>query len=226
MLVVGDLLSASGIVVAVVRLDERVIRQGSLIAVFLKLVECAEQLRLVLQQVRDLHGRTGRVVVVDLGCALRRRANQPAVNAFERFIHIKRIQIHPPERCPIMRKRSIADRRPWNRSKPPVEHSKFQRQAGQDRQLLLREVIHDLRRMLDVHLLIEVTLHEALHVWCPACAIVPAKNLQVHGRKVVIGIRIKLTLKFRQRLRFDQRASRIRVTELVGNAINRGIIRL
>src|SRR6266536_4129212 len=121
---------------------------------------------------------------------------------------------------------TVADSRPRNRREPAIEYREFQRKCSQDRQLFLWEVVHDLLRMLHVHLLIEIALYEALHVGRPAGIRVPSKNLQVHGRKVVIGIRIKLTLKLRQRLRLDQRASGIRITELVSDAINRRIVRL
>ena len=70
MLIVRGFLTAIGFVIAVVRLDERIIGQVPLGAVIQKLRIGAKQFRLMLQQVGDLHGRTCSVVVVQLGGVL------------------------------------------------------------------------------------------------------------------------------------------------------------
>src|SRR5581483_6595609 len=113
-----------------------------------------------------------------------------------------------------MRESPVANRRPGNRRKPPIEDRELERQCRKDRQLFLREVIHDLLRVLYVPLLIEIALNEALHVGGSIRARVAAENLQVHGGKMVIGIGIELALKISEWLGLDLRAGRIRITQL------------
>jgi hypothetical protein len=56
----------------------------------------------------------------------------------------------------------------------------------------------------DIALLMEVAFYEALHVGLAVGAGVSAKNLEVDGGKVMIGIGLQLRLKLSQRLRFDR----------------------
>jgi len=67
------------------------------------------------------------------------------------------------ERGAVVGEGSIAERRPRDRREPPVEHRVLARQRRQHRQLLGREVIHHIARVLDVPLLVEVAGDEALH---------------------------------------------------------------
>src|SRR5438034_912996 len=61
--------------------------------------------------------------------------------------------------------------------------------------------------MLHILLLAEVALHKARHIGNAPRARVPAKNLQVHARKMVVRVRVELRLKLRQRLHLDLRRS-------------------
>src|SRR5438128_12691981 len=122
MLIVGHFFAAITGVVVIVRLDKRIFRQYSLVAVFLEVIVCAEEFRLVLKQIHDLHRRTGRVVVIDLGRVLGSSFNEPRVYALERLDNVERVHIPSSERRAIMSKRAVAARRTRNRSKPPVEH--------------------------------------------------------------------------------------------------------
>ena len=97
------------------------------------------------------------------------------------------------------------------------------RQLGQYRQFRLREVVHDFLRMPNVAPLIEITSYESLHVRGASGARVSAKNLQVHRRKVMVRIWIKLALEVGKRLGLDLSSSRVRIAELIADAIDPGV---
>ena len=103
------------IVIVVVRFNEAVLRKLPLLAVIQELLVRPEKFRLMLQQIHNLHGRTGLIEVIQLRRVLRSRPDQPVVNTQVRLIDVK--QIHPDlaKRSSIVRKRSIANRRPRNR---------------------------------------------------------------------------------------------------------------
>ena len=124
-----------------------------------------------------------------------RGAHQSVINALERLIDIQQIHVDPPKRRPIVRERPIADRRPGNRRKPAIEHGKLRRQRGQHRQVALLEVIQNLVGMRDVLLLVVITLHKPLHIRHAIRARIATKDLQIDGRKMMVGIGIKLPLK-------------------------------
>ena len=125
------------------------------------------------------------------------RVDQAIVDTLEGLIHIQQIHVDPAKRRAIVRERPIADRGPGNRRKPPVKDRKLQGQCGQHGQLILGKVIHDLLRMPDVFLLIEVALHEPLHIRHAIRARIAAEDLQIDGWKMMVGIGIKLPLKLR-----------------------------
>jgi len=74
--------------------------------------------------------------------------------------------------------------------------------------------------VLHVSLLIEITLHEALHVGYTTGAGISAEDLQIDRGKVMVGIRIELALEIRQRLWLDRCPSRVRVAERAGDAVD------
>ena len=74
--------------------------------------------------------------------------------------------------------------------------------------------------MLHVPLLVEIALHKSLHVSDASRAGVPAKDLQIHSGKMMVGIGIKLPLKFCQRLHLNGGAGRIGITLSPGQSIN------
>ena len=103
------------IVIVVVRFNEAVLWKLPLLAVIQELLVRPEKFRLMLQQIHNLHGRTGLIEVIQLRRVLRSRPDQPVVNTQVRLIDVE--QIHPDlaKRSSIVRKRSIANRRPRNR---------------------------------------------------------------------------------------------------------------
>ncbi len=139
------------------------------------------------------------------------RGHEARVNALDRLDYVKRIHIHAPERRSVMRERAVANGRARDRGEPAIEYRELQSEGGQYRQISLFEVIHDLLRLRDVLLLMEVTSDESLHVRDPTSAGRAAVDLHIHGGKVVVGIRIKLSLKLGQRLRVDRIVLCIRV---------------
>src|SRR5207249_11624579 len=100
MLIVGHFFAAITGVVVIVRLDKRIFCQYSLVAVFLELIVCAEQSRLVVEQIHDLHRRTGRVVVVDIGRVLGSRPSKPRVYALDGLNNDERVPFYSSERRP------------------------------------------------------------------------------------------------------------------------------
>src|SRR6185312_17569078 len=115
---------------------------------------------------------------------------------------------------------TVADCRSGDRREPAVKYREFQGEGRQDRQICLFEVVHDLLRVLHVAALIEVALYEALHVGLTVGRRIATKYLEIHCREMMVRIWIELALKFRQCLWFDARPGRVRIAELVCNAID------
>ena len=74
--------------------------------------------------------------------------------------------------------------------------------------------------MRHISALAEVALHKALHVRCSTRAGVAAKDLQIDGREVVVGVGVKLSLEVRQRLRLDHGARGVRIAKPGGDAVD------
>ena len=125
-----------------------------------------------------------------------------------------------------MREGAIADRGARDRREPAVEHRELQRERRQHWQLILREVIHDLLRVRDILLLVEIALHEALHVGDAVRIGASAEDLQVDGRKVMIGIGLQLGLKLRERLRLYRISIRIWIAQVRRDSVDLRIHRL
>src|SRR3954465_78208 len=129
-LVVGDLFPAIALMVAVIRLDERIVRQIAFLAVGKKLAVSSEKLRLILQQVGHLHGGAGRVVVIHFGGSFGIGVDQSRVDALDRFRGINRIEINASERSSVVGEGTIANRGPRNGSEPAVEYCELKREGG------------------------------------------------------------------------------------------------
>src|ERR1051326_1702758 len=132
--------------------------------------------------------------------------DQTGVNAFDRLDDVEGVHIDAAERGAIVRKSTIADSRPGNRSKPSVEDGKFEGQGRQHRQIVLLEVVHDLLRMGDIAPLIEIAFHEPLHIRGSSWALASAEDLQIHRGQTGVRVGVELSLKVRKRLRFNRRA--------------------
>src|SRR6202035_6064541 len=159
---------------------------------------------------------------------LRSRVDEAAVDALKWLVDVEQTHVDPAERSSVMRERAVADGWTRNRSEPAVEYRKLQCQRGQHGQIFLREVIHDLLGVSDVLLLMEVALHESLHVGRATGRWVAAKDLQIDRRKMMVRIRLQLCLKLGERLRPDRIARRIRIAVgiLRGDPVDLGIDRL
>src|SRR5713226_9766949 len=117
------------IVVVIVRLNEAVLRQVPGLAILQKLVEGSEDLGLILQQIDDLHGRAGPIVVVDLGPALGKQ--HALVDAEIWTFPIKDIHPDLAERRSIVSEGAITDGRPGDGGKPSIENHELRGQAGE-----------------------------------------------------------------------------------------------
>ena len=92
---------------------------------------------------------------------------------------------------------AIADRRARNRREPSVEYGELRGERRQYRQLVRREIRHDVVGFVYIVGLREVVLHESLHVaLSPRSLWGTVKNLHVHAREMVIWVRVQLALEF------------------------------
>ena len=212
--------AAVAVVIAEVGLDERVLRQRATPAVVEELIVGPEELRLVLQQVHDLHGRTLLVVVVNLRGVP--GVLEPLIDALELLVGVEELHPDVPEGRPVMRERAVAQRRAGDRREPSVEDRVLERERGDDRQLLALEVIHDLPRVLHVPALLEVAADEPLHGGGgPA-----VEDLPVDRCEIVVWIRIELALVLRQRGHGRHAARGVRVALRAGQAVDPRVDRL
>ena len=74
--------------------------------------------------------------------------------------------------------------------------------------------------MLYIPALIEVALHEPLHIRDACGARLSAEDLQINRRKMMVGIGIELSLKLRQRLWLDLSTRRVRIAQLIGDPVD------
>ena len=147
---------------------------------------------------------------------------EPRVDALERLDDVEWIHIHSAERRSIVRKRAIADCGPGIDANHRLNTANSNASVVSTGKSSCLEVVHDLLRMVHVASLIEIALHEPLHIRDTGRARVPAKDLQIDCRKMVVRIGIELSLKFRLRLRLDGRACRIRIAHLIGDPVDSG----
>src|SRR6185436_9214928 len=120
MLIRSEQLAAAVIlVIAIVRLDETVIRQPVLLTIGEKVFVKPKQSRLILEKVYHFERRALLIEVIQLrGPA---SLNHPFVDAQERHIQIKQVHPNLPERGPVVSKRAVAQGRSGNRGEPAVE---------------------------------------------------------------------------------------------------------
>src|SRR5262249_40492255 len=95
--------------IGIIRLDKRVLRQPPCVTVGYELVESAEDLSLLLEEVDQLQRPARHVEVIEL-CGVP-RVHEPFVDALVFLIRIS--QLHPDmsERRAVMRERPVAKRR-------------------------------------------------------------------------------------------------------------------
>ena len=122
-----------------------------------------------------------------------------------------------------MREGTIADGGTGDRREPAIEEGVVQRQRSEHRQLVLREVIHDLVRVVHILLLLEIALDETLHAGDVVTVLVTVKQLQIDRREVMIGVGIELALVFRERLDKDLIALRVRIALGAVEAVDLGV---
>ena len=147
--------------IVVARFDKAVFGKSVAVAIADELAVATENLRLVLQEIHNLHRRTLLVVVVNLGGVT--RLQHALVNAENRILNVEEIHIDLTERCAVVSERPIADRRPGNRRKPSIENGILGGEPGEHGQLLRRKVRHDGAGSVDVCAPRSVALDEAPH---------------------------------------------------------------
>lgn len=141
MLVGSDFSSSISLVVVVVRLDEAVVRKIAGLAILEELIECCENLGLILQQVDDFHGRTWPIVVVNLGRTIGQQ--HALIDAQIRSLPLEDVHADLAERSAVVCECPIADSGAWYRGKPTVEDGELLGQSRKNRKFFRRKVIHD-----------------------------------------------------------------------------------
>src|SRR5260370_4771958 len=106
--------------IVVAGLDKAVFGKSVAIAIADELAVAAENLRLVLQEIHNLHRRALLIVVINL-CRMA-APNHAFVHAQDGILNVKEAHIHVAEGSSVLRERAITTRRPRNRGKPPVEN--------------------------------------------------------------------------------------------------------
>ena len=212
------------LVVAVIRLDERIVRQLAIAAVVEELLEGAEELRLMLEQVDHLQRRALGVEVVNLRALT--GIVQPLVHALELGVRVEHFHPDVAERGAVVGEGAVAERRAGDRREPAVEDRELGRQRGQHRQLVGGEVVHDLARVLHVPALREVAVHEPLHRRDPIGRRVAVEDLEINSRKMMVGIGIELPLILGKRLRRRNGAGAVRIELRPVDAVDPGVGRL
>jgi len=120
-------------------------------------------------------------------------------------------------------KRTIAERRTWNRCEPGIENCKLLRQCRDDWQVVGIEVVHDSPRHFHILSLAVIALDEPVHRWNTSWRRIEIKNLMIDVRKVVLRIGIELSLI--QRLRLDQHliAVGVQIRFVAGQPLDRRV---
>ena len=145
---------------------------------------------LVLEQVDDLHRGTGLVVVVEACGDGGVRGEQALVDALVLLVPVEDVHADLAEGCAVVGEGAVADRRAGDGREPAIEDGVLGGERGEDGQLVRREVVEDVVRVLDVVLLIEVARDEALHVGLAVgilCSGDSAEDLQIDGGEVMVG---------------------------------------
>ena len=126
-----------------------------------------------------------------------------------------------------MREGAVADGGAGDGGEPAVEDGVLRSEGGEDGELVRREVVQDVVRVLGVLLLIEVALDEALHGGgqrCPVLGVV--EYLQVDGGEMMVRIGVELALVLGQGLDLDQGTGGVRVGLGAGEAVDVGVVAL
>ena len=117
------------VVVGVVGLDEAVLGKLIVLAGVEEVLECAEERGLVLQQVHNLKRGTGFVVVIEARGVP--GGDQALVDAEVLLVPVEDVHANLAERRAPMREGAVAERRPWDRREPSVEHGELGGQPGE-----------------------------------------------------------------------------------------------
>src|ERR1700686_3224602 len=105
--------------IVVARLDKAVIGQSIAFAIGHELTVAAKYLRLVLQEIHNLHRGALLVVIINLGGVP--RLHHALINALDRVLNVKESHVHVAEGSSVVRERSVANGRSGNRGKPSVK---------------------------------------------------------------------------------------------------------
>src|SRR5712691_9604814 len=127
--------------IVVAGFDEAVFGKSIAIAIADELAVAAENLRLVLQEIHNLHRGALLVVVINL-CRVA-APNHAFVNAQDGILNVKKVHIHVAEGSSVVRERAITSGRPGNRGEPAVENGVLRCELSEHGQLTGRKVRHD-----------------------------------------------------------------------------------
>src|SRR5260370_37477456 len=189
------------------------------IAIADELALAAENLRVVLKEIHNLHRRDLLIVVINL-CRMA-APNHAFVNAQDGILNVKEVHIHVAEGSSVVRERAITNGRPGNRGKPAVENGVLRCELSEHGQLSRRKVRHEGVGSVSVSALRGVTLDEALHVGgAAASSRRAAEDLEVAAGEVMSGVIIQLDLEFRVRLHWNHRAVRVGLGFVSGQAVD------
>jgi len=208
--------------VSIVGFDEAVVGQSVLLAGVEKIRESCEEVGLILQQVDDLHGGAGLVVVKELAGVA--GAKQASVDGLEGLALVEEVHAHLAEGRTVVGEGTVAYRGTRDGGEPAIENGILRGERAEDGQFVRREVVENLLRVGHVLLLIEVAGDEALHGGSQRRPVLGAvEDLQVDGGKMMVGIGVKLALVRGKWLDRDVCAGRVGIGLRAGKAVDVGI---
>ncbi len=106
-----------------------------------ELAVAAKNLRLVLQEIHNLHRRTLLVVVINLGGAT--RLHHALVNTLNGVLNVEEVHVHVAEGRSVVGERAVANGRSGNGGKPAVKDGILRCELGEHGQARRRKVRHD-----------------------------------------------------------------------------------
>src|SRR5882724_3460114 len=84
------------------------------------------------------------------------------------LVPVEDIHTHLAEGGAVVCKGTVTERWAWYGGEPAVEDGELRCKGSKDGQFVRREVVENQMGVVEVMLLVEVTLDEALHVWFSA----------------------------------------------------------
>jgi len=216
--------AAFALMVLIVRLDETVVGKFVPFAICQKLFVGAKNMRLVAQQIDNLHGRTSLIVIIKLGSFP--GLHHSVVHAEIGHFYLKGVHADAAEGCTVVRKGAVTYGGTGDGSKPAVEDREVARERRKHRQFVGLEIVHDLAGMFDIPPLIEIALYKTLHRWSCRRTGRAKVQLLVDRDEMMIGIGVELALELSERRDFSGLVGGIRIRLVAGKPINSRIFRL